>query len=160
MVRSTNGDLSPADFHRMLLEWLGTKERGFVITFDRAGGEVWSNPVYRFDTQWVPDSVEAGLWHVETTVWMADSDVPPDLVGIKPFPGPAGQVLRYDLYGDPQDPTDGTWGTKTAADRLGPPSRIWYPSASLRNPQRALVSPALARSTSESILSAQSALMR
>ncbi|MBV9544439.1 MAG: hypothetical protein JOY61_08670, partial [Chloroflexi bacterium] len=44
------GDLNPADFQRMLLNWVGSAGKGFVLTYDMGGGEVWSYPVYRFES--------------------------------------------------------------------------------------------------------------
>jgi Transglutaminase elicitor len=82
-------DLSPADFQRVLLEWLANKHSGFVLTFDRGNGEVWSFPVYRFTTEWAPDPVQDELWHVTTTVWMADINVPPGFVGTRWYPDSA-----------------------------------------------------------------------
>jgi hypothetical protein len=146
-------DLNPADFHRMLLEWLRTTGKGFVLTFDLGGGEVWSYPVYRFSSEWSPDAAEADVWHVTTTVWMADMDVPVDFVGTRPFPSATGKTFEYTLRGDPRNPGDGAWTGTSKSGRFAHPGRIWYPEPLVRNAARELVSPGLDRQTVANILS-------
>jgi hypothetical protein len=145
------GILDPPDFQRKLLEWVGVTNKGFVLTFDMGDGEVWSYPVYRFESEWAPDRVEDGLWHVTTTVWMADMQVPADFSGTKPYPDDSGKVFTYDLHGDPRHPDDGVW--TGASGRFAHPGRIWYPEANVRNADRDLVSPGLDRQTLANILS-------
>jgi hypothetical protein len=140
-----NGELNSADFHRTLLSWLGDTGTGFAITFDLGNGETWSYPVYRFESRWWPDAQEEGRIHVQTTLWMADVDVPPGFVGTRPYPDGAGRSFAYTLRGDPLDPVEGTWLSKA-------PARIWYPDATLQNAYRELVSPRLDRQTIANIL--------
>jgi hypothetical protein len=147
------GDLDPAAFQRMLLDWLGTRHTGFALTFDLGGGEVWSYAVYGFQTQWAPDAVQDELWHVTTTVWLADTNVPPGFVGTRSYPDESGEHFTYDLVGDPRHPSSGAWTGLSQAGRFAHPNRIWYPSAVARNDQRELVSPALDRATIDAILS-------
>ena len=106
------------------------------LTYDMGGGEVWSYPVYRFESSWSMDPVEQGLWHVKTTVWMADMDVPPGFIGTKPYPGPDGKTLEYTLRDDPRHPTDGAWTGASQSGRFSHPGRIWYPEATVRNAER------------------------
>jgi hypothetical protein len=147
------GDLNPADFHRTLLDWLRVGGKGFVVTFDLGGGEVWSYPAYRFESEWGLDPLQPGVWRVTTTVWLADMDVPPDFVGLKPFPGPAGKRFEYTLEGDPNDPTGGGWTGVSQSGRFAHPGRIWYPEPRVRNRNdRELVSPGLDRATVANIL--------
>jgi len=146
------GELNPADFHGMLLNWVQVAGKGFVLTYDMGNGEVWSYPVYRFESEWEPDAVAVDTWHVKTTVWMAEMDVPPNFVGTKPFPGPNGKVFEYTLQGDPRDPTDGAWTGASKSGRFAHPGRILYPAAQVRNEERELVSPGLDRQTIANIL--------
>jgi Transglutaminase elicitor len=147
-----NGELNPADFHRMLLKWVASAGKGFVLTYDMGGGEVWSYPVYHFESQWSMDPVAPGTWQVKTTVLMADMNVPPNFVGTKPYPGPAGKTFTYTIQGDPRNPTDGAWTGESSSGRFSHPGRIWYPEASVRNDERDLVSPGLDRRTVANIL--------
>jgi hypothetical protein len=146
------GDLNPADFHRMLLGWLQVAGKGFVITFDMGGGEVWSYPAYRFESEWAMDPTLEGVWRVRTTVWMADMDVPTNFVGLKPYPSPAGKLFEYILEGDPWQPTGGGWTGASQQGRFAHPGRIWYPEPQVRNLDRELVSPALDRKTVANII--------
>jgi Transglutaminase elicitor len=148
----SRAEVSPARFQRMLLEWLGDGATGFVATFDFGGGEVWSYPLYRFESEWTADDEEPDLWHVETTVWMADMNVSPTFVGVRPFPSERGLKLTYDLAGDPHKPYYGEWTGDSVSGRFGHPSRIWYPDGVVRNTNRDLVSPGLDRDTIASLL--------
>lgn len=145
-------NVSPADFHRMLLDWIQLTGKGFVLTFDMGGGEVWSYPVYRFESEWSLDANEPDLYRVKTTVWMADMDVPPTFIGIRPFPGPAGKTFEYTLRGDPRDPSVGEWAGASQRGRFAHPGRIWYPEPLVRNPDRELVAPGLDYTTVTNIL--------
>ena len=147
-----DGILNPADFHRMLLNWVGGTGTGFVLTYEMANGEVWSYPVYRFESHWTQDASVEGQWRVSTTVWMADMDVPANFVGTKPYPGAAGKVFTYTLQGDPRDPSDGAWIGASKSGRFAHPGRIWYPESTLRNEDRDLVSPGLDRQTIANII--------
>jgi hypothetical protein len=145
-------DLEPSDFHRMLLDWLQVGGKGFVITFDMGGGEVWSYPAYRFESEWAMDPDVPGVWRVKTTVWMADMEVPTNFVGLKPFPGPGGKTFEYTLDGDPREPSGGAWTGASRQGRFAHPGRIWYPEPLVRNLDRELVSPALDRETVANII--------
>ena len=149
------GSVNPADFHRMLLDWVQNQNKGFVVSFDLGGGETWSYPLDSYQSEWAPDAVEDGLWHVSTTVWMADMNVPPNFVGVKPYPGDAGKVFTYDLRGDPRHPTGGEWTGRSNAGPFAHPGQIWYPKPGSPSPaRRELVSPALDRQTLDNILAA------
>ena len=148
-----NGSVDPADFHRVLLNWLGGPERrGFVLTFDMGRGETWSYPVYRFTSSWQMDPDVVGRWQVRTTVWMADMDVAPGFVGVRPYPGPAGKSFEYTIEGDPWDPTTGWWTGPSAQGRFAHPGRIWYPDPTTQNLDNHWISPDLDRGTLENIL--------
>ena len=121
----------------MLLSWLQVAGKGFVITFDMGGGEVWSYPAYRFESEWTMDPTLDGVWRVKTTVWMADMDVPTNFVGLKPYPGPAGKVFEYTLEGDPWQPTGGGWTGASQQGRFARPGRIWYPEPGPQSRSRA-----------------------
>lgn len=144
--------LSAADFHRMLLAWVGAAGKGFVLTYDLGGGEVWSYPVYRFSSRWQLDPDEGAVWHVTTTVWMADMNVAPDFVGTRPYPSAAGKVFTYTLTGKPTSPDGGEWTGASKSGRFAHPGRIWYPEPLVRNDERDLVSPGLDRETLANIL--------
>jgi hypothetical protein len=79
-------------------------------------------------------------------------EVPPNFVGLKPFPGPAGKTLEYTLEGDPRDPTGGAWSGASQRGRFAHPGRIWYPEPLVRNLDRELVSPGLDRETVANII--------
>lgn len=145
-------DVNPADFHRMLLNWVGAAGMGFVLTYDMGGGEVWSYPVYRFESSWSMDPADGDAWLVKTTVWMADMDVPQNFVGTKPYPGPGGKTFEYTVHGDPRNPSDGEWTGASRSGRFAHPGRIWYPEPNVRNDERDLVSPGLDRQTLANIL--------
>jgi hypothetical protein len=148
-----DGDLNPADFHRMLLTWLGGAGQGFVLTYDMGKGEVWSYPAYKFESHWTADPSREGVWRVTTTVWMADMDVPANFVGTKVYPSPAGKTFEYTLQGDPTSPDDGAWTGASRSGRFAHPGRIWYPEPTVRNTEeRDLVSPGLDRQTIANIL--------
>lgn len=149
-----DGSVDPADFHRMLLDWVERRNKGFVVSFDLGGGEVWSYPLGQFESEWAPDAVEDGLWHVTTTVWLADMNVPADFVGTRLYPGEAGKTFTYDVHGDPRQPTDGVWTGASADGRFAHPGRIWYPraGASAESSTRELVSPGLDRNTLAALL--------
>jgi hypothetical protein len=151
-----DAEVNPARFHTQLLDWVAGTNKGFDVTFDMGGGEVWSYPLYRFATQWAPDPVEDGLRHVTTTVWLADMDVAPNFVGTQPFPGPAGLTFTYDLRGDPRHPDDGSWSGTSASGRFAHPSRIWYPNAHIRNPDPRLVSPGMDRQVLTTLMASDS----
>jgi hypothetical protein len=116
------------------------------------GGEVWSYPVYRFETEWSMDRVASDTWQVKTTVWMADMDVPPNFVGTRPYPGADGKTFTYSLQGNPRNPSDGEWTGNSRSGRFSHPGRIWYPEATVRNGDRDLVSPGLDRQTVANII--------
>ena len=147
-----DGSVNPADFHRMLLDWVGGAGQGFVLTFEMANDEVWSYPVYRFESHWTADPKVDDQWQVTTTVWMADMNVPANFVGTKPYPGPAGKTFQYTLTGDPRDPSDGAWAGTSKSGRFAHPGRIWYPESTVRNHERDVVSPGLDRQTIANIL--------
>jgi Transglutaminase elicitor len=147
-----DGDLNPADFHRTLLTWVGDAGQGFVLTYDMGQGEVWSYPAYKFESHWTADATQEGVWHVTTTVWMADMDVSPNFVGTKIYPSVAGKTFEYTLQGDPLNPDDGAWSGASRFGRFAHPGRIWYPEPNVRNTERDLVSPGLDRQTIANIL--------
>ena len=93
-----------------------------------------------------------GVWHVTTTVWMADMDVSPNFVGTKIYPSAAGKTFEYTLQGDPLNPDDGAWSGASRFGRFAHPGRIWYPEPNVRNTERDLVSPGLDRQTIANIL--------
>jgi hypothetical protein len=147
-----NGSVAPADFQRALLYWLGLRGQGFVLTYDMGGGELWSYPVYKFDAAWGPDPVVPDRWHVTARIWMADMDVAPDFVGMKPYPASEGKLFTYTLDGDPLDPDGGSWEGPSASGRFAHPGRIWYPDQDHRNLDQEWTSPALDYDTIEKIL--------
>jgi hypothetical protein len=144
--------LSPVDFHRRLVEWLGVEQRGFVLTFrpDR-DDEVWSFPVYRFELLLSADTWEPGLTHVRAMLWLADNEVPANYVGLRPWRGGA-QSYSYTLRGPREAPTSGEWVVSSAAGRFARPDTIWYPDPATRNLGRVLASPNLEYSTIEKVL--------
>jgi hypothetical protein len=142
-VGSEDVDVSPADFHRQVLRWIGGDRKAAVFTFRPVGQEIWSYPAYKFETEIGPDPLEADLWHVRTVVWLVDNEVPAGFVGARPWPGPDGKVLEYTLRGtDPHNPTGGDWSPRTSGG-FGRPFMVWYPDPAHRNLDRQLSSPGL-----------------
>jgi len=140
---SYDHDVEPADFHRELTRSLGVEHKGVVFTFRPNGNdEVWSYPASRFETVIGPDADEPDLWHVKTSVWLVDNNVPAGFVGAQPWPSPDGMVLEYTLVGDPFNPRGGSWGSQTQGS-FARPFMIWYPDPTHRNIDRTLASPAL-----------------
>lgn len=147
------GLVDPADFHRVLVRWMaGQEPRGFVLTFEPRGEEVWSYPVYRHETAWAPDPVAPGVWHVRATLWMANPNVAPDFVGLQEYPRPEGQVFEYVIEGDPRNPSGGAWVGASERGRFARPGRIWYPEPRVRNLGQQLASPGLDRAVIGRIL--------
>jgi hypothetical protein len=142
-VGSDDQDATAAEVHRSLLSWIGGQKNGLVFTFKPSGNEeVWSYPAYRFETVIGPDPFEADVWHVKTTVWLVDNDVPAGMVGSRPWPSADGKVLSYTLRGDPYNPASGEWDASTNG-RFGRPYMVWYPDPVNRNIDRQLTSPEL-----------------
>jgi len=142
-VGSEEVDVMPAQFHRAATRWIAGERKGAIFTFRPAGEEVWSYPAWKIATEIGPDPLTADLWHVTMTVWLVDNDVPAGFVGSKPWPSPAGKVLRYTLTGpDPHNPTGGEWHPSTPGG-FGRPFMVWYPDPNSRNIGRQLASPNL-----------------
>jgi hypothetical protein len=89
-----------------------------------------------------PDPAEPDTWHVKTTVWLVDNEVPAGFVGSRPWPSAEGKVFEYTLVGDPHTPTGGS-SSPTTNGRIGRPFMVWYPDPGHRNVGRQLSSPAL-----------------
>jgi hypothetical protein len=147
------GTVQPPDFHRVLLNWMsGEQAKGFVLTFDMGGGEVWSYPAYGFESTWTPDPTVPYRWRVRTTLRMADMEVPIEFVGTRPYPGPNGKVFEYTLDGDPENGEAGNWIGPSASGRFAHPGRVWYPSPAHQNLDRQWISPEIDRGTIMNIL--------
>ena len=140
---SEDQDVTPADFHRAVTRWIGGERKAAILTFRPVGEEVWSYPAGKIGTQIGPDPLEADVWHVTTTVWLVDNDVPAGFVGSKPWPSAAGKVIRYTLTGnDPYNPKSGAWHPSSDSG-FGRPFMVWYPDPNSRNIGRQLASPNL-----------------
>jgi hypothetical protein len=145
-------DLSPVDFHGRLVDWLGNRQKGMIVTFRPSQDEeVWSYPAYRFDLVMGPDAIAPGVTHVKATVWLADNNVPADFVGVRPWHGD-GQTYEYWIQGPPEAPIGGGWEGASVAGRFAHPSFIWYPDPEHRNLDRVLASPNLNYKTIRKIL--------
>ena len=141
-VGGEDAELSPAEFHKALTTWLGTQRKGMVFTFRLVGEEVWSYPAFKYESVMGPDPLEPDVWHVRTTVWLADNDVPAGFVGGRPWPSAEGKQFEYTLHGDPQKPNGGEWSPKNSG-RFGRPYMVWFPDVGRRNVDRQLASPEL-----------------
>lgn len=137
------GGLSPLDFHRQLLEWLGRKRRGMVLTFRPSqDDEVWSYPAYRFELVMGTDPLDPQVTHVQARVWLADNNVPADFVGLQLWRGEP-QRYAYRLIGPREAPTGAEWEGGSEEGGLARPSEIWYPDPKHRNVDRVVASPDL-----------------
>jgi hypothetical protein len=138
-----NDDLNPADFHRMLLTWMGEQKKAMIVTFRIGDNEIWSYPAYRFQLQYGPDPKDPDWSVVETTVWLVDNDVPPDFVGARHWPSNDGKEFRYRIKGPVENPTDGMWTGISENGRFSHPYQIWHPEPRQRNIDRQLIAPGL-----------------
>lgn len=138
-------ELSPAEFHKTLVNWLGIQRKGMIFTFRLVGEEVWSFPAFKYESVVGPDPRDANRWHVRTVVWLVDNNVAADFVGGQPWPSTEGKVFEYTLTGDPQNPDGGEWSAGSG-ERFGRPYMLWYPDRDRRNEGRQLSSPALEES--------------
>ncbi|MFN8636654.1 MAG: hypothetical protein U0893_22625 [Chloroflexota bacterium] len=144
-VGSETTDMTPTEFHREVLRWIGAQRKGVVFTFrpSAQNDEVWSYPAYKLETTIGPDPTEPDLWHVRTVVWLVDNDVPSGFVGARPWPSADGKVMEYTLSGpDPYNPKGGAWSPRSSGP-FGRPFMVWYPDPAHRNIDRQLASPAL-----------------
>jgi hypothetical protein len=147
-----DSELSAVDFHNRLLEWLGNRRKGFVVTFRPAqNDEVWSYPVFGFDMVMSPDSLEPDVTNVTAHVWLSDNNVPADFVGMVPWKGGA-QTYQYRIRGPREAPASGAWSGISVAGPFARPWTIWYPDPGTRNLDRTLSSPNLDYSTIRRIL--------
>jgi hypothetical protein len=135
--------VNAADFHRMLLRWVGERKQAMIVTFRVGDDEIWSYPAYRFELVYGPDPAEPDWSVVETTVWLVDNEVAPDFVGTRHWPGEAGKSFSYRIKGPARNPSDGMWTGLSASGRFSHPFQIWYPEPGQRNVDRALVAPGL-----------------
>jgi hypothetical protein len=137
-------ELSPVDFHRRMIKWIGGERKGFVVTYRPSSDpeEVWSYPAGQFILTMWPDPNEPDLTQVEALLWMADNNVSPDVVGFHPWKG-GPQVFRYALRGPREEPTGGLWMPPSYPGGFTRPATIWYPAPDHRNLDRQVVSPDL-----------------
>ena len=144
--------VTPGDVHQRLIDWLGGRRRGFILTFRPfQDEEVWSYPVYRFELLMVLDLEQPDVTNVSATLWLADNEVEASFVGLRPWKGQP-QTYEYRLFGPPDASTGGEWRGASAAGGFHRPSLIWYPDPDHRNLDRTLASPALEYRTIKRIL--------
>jgi len=136
-------EMTPVDFHKTLIAWMGDQRKGMVFTFRLIGEEVWSYPAFKYELVMGPDAARPDVWHVRTVVWFVDNDVPATFVGGRPWPAPEGKVFEYSLFGDPRNPSGGEWGPLATPGGFGRPYMLWYPDPQRRNEGRQLTPPAL-----------------
>ena len=141
-VGGEDANVSPADFHQALVNWIGGHRKGAVFTFRLVGDEVWSYPAYKYESVMGPDPLDPDVWHVRTVVWLVDNDVPASFIGARPWPSAEGKAFEYTLHGDPKNPTGGEWSAANQG-RFGHPYMVWYPDPNRRNVDRQLTSPQL-----------------
>lgn len=149
--------LDAADFHLAVARWIERRGRGYIVTFNPGGEELWNYPAYAAESSWEPEPGEEGRWHVRTTLWMADMETRTEYVGVLPWPGPNGKTLTYDVWGDPRRPDRGTWTGVSAGRGFARPTVVWFPDPLLRNAlpfdePRVLTSPAFERRYLDAIL--------
>jgi hypothetical protein len=153
---SDEADVDPLDMHRRLVDWLGNRHRGFILTFRPfRDDEVWSYPVYRFELLMSPDLDQPEVTNVSATLWLADNEVDASFVGLQPWKGQP-QTYEYRIFGPPDAPTGGEWRGTSADGGFRRPSLIWYPDPDHRNLDRTLASPALEYRTIKRILKGRS----
>lgn len=148
--------VTPSDFHRALVQWLGAGKRAFVVNAFAGSSQVFNFPAYRFRVVYTPDAADPAKTHVRATVWFVDYNVDPNFVGVKDWPSDAGRTYEYYLVGDRDNPSGGAWEGASAGDqRFARPWQIWYPNPIQRNTSRPLTSPQLDYATIRAILDAQ-----
>ncbi len=144
---SRDTGLVPADLQRMVVNWLGAQHTGFVIDDYATNNRIESFPVYRYHMLYYADPVHPGETHVQLTLWMASYNVDPNFVGLRNFPGDAGQRFDYFIYGPLNNPTGGGWEGVSVHGVRGHPRFIWYPRTDVRNAGQTLTDPALSYTT-------------
>jgi hypothetical protein len=149
-------EVDPADFHRVLIDWLARQKRAMIMTFRLGNEEVWSYPAYRVELVYGPDPEEPDWSDVEATVWQVDNDVVPDFVGARDWPSSEGKLFTYRIKGPADNPTEGAWTQSSASGRFSHPYQIWYPDQSQRQADRALIAPGLNEETVREITGMQS----
>ncbi len=135
--------LNPADLQRVVINWLGQRHLGFIIDDIASPQEVQSYPVYRFRLIYTTDPEHPNITHVRLTLWMASYHVNPNITGLVPYPGSAGQEFDYWITGPLTNPTSGGWEGKSLQGPHGHPQLIWYPNPSVRNTGQLLTDPQL-----------------
>jgi hypothetical protein len=136
--------VDPADFHRAVVQWIGGTRKPFIVNTATTAEQVFNFPAYRFRIVYGPDPVDPARTHVRTTLWFADYNVDPNIVGIKHWPNDGGRTYEYFLVGDRTNPSGGAWeGVSATGAKFSRPWRIWYPDPRSRNDSRPLTSPEL-----------------
>jgi hypothetical protein len=148
-------DVDPADFHRVLSDWLAEQKRAMIMTFHLGDGEVWSYPAYRVELIHGPDPEDPEWSIVEATVWLVDNDVAPDFVGARDWPSSQGKLFTYRIRGPVENPVEGFWTGSSASGRFSHPYQIWYPDQSQRQVDRLLIAPGLDDGTVREITGSQ-----
>ena len=143
---AATGGVTAADFHRSILNYVGTLRQGLVMNAFAGTQQVQSFPVYRFQATYMPDPVAPTTkTHVKMTLWAADFRVAPNFVGLKTWPDEHLKTYSYFIYGDRTNPTGGDWEGDSVAGPYAHPENLWYPDVNpaTRNQFGQLTSPKL-----------------
>jgi hypothetical protein len=126
---SARDDLAPDQLWHILQLYI--REQGVPIVVDvEPGEEVWNYPVYGYEVRYQP--ADAGhRYRGQMTLWMADTAVPPDFVGLRI------RKHEYTFTFEMEDERvilgSGKW---TGLSRRDHPDFAWYPyAAAAENPE-------------------------
>lgn len=146
--------VNPGDFHRALVQWIGTGQRAFIVNAASGADQVFNYAAYRFRLVYSPDETDPAKTHVRATVWFADYEVDPNFVGTKNWPNDNGRTYEYYVVGDRLNPSGGAWeGVSATGAQYSRPWKLWYPNPVNRNDSRPLTPPQLDYSVIKSIVS-------
>jgi hypothetical protein len=120
-------DIYPDEFHRLLLEYIGTGKSAIICDTAR-DRQVWNFPLYKFETSWSTGWFDDSKLKVKTTVYYVDDGVKPEFLGTKWF----RKTYTYNLYIDGGgNIIDGDW---TGSSKNDHPDFVWVPTADAPNP--------------------------
>jgi hypothetical protein len=120
-------DIYPHEFHRLLLEYLGTGKSALIVDIS-CDEQVWNFPAYKFESTWSSGWFNDKKLKVRTTVYFVDDNVRPEFIGTKWF----STTYTYNLFLDDRgNVVDGEW---TGESRRNHPDFVWVPTADAPNP--------------------------
>ncbi|MDI6898026.1 hypothetical protein [Methanocella conradii] len=112
-------DVYPQDFHKVLLQWVGSNSQPVVMDTNR-DVQVWNYPACKYSMKYDPDLNDPSKTHVTCTVTFVSDGVDANYVGAQTF----DKTYTYYLIGGISNPTGGMWEGDSINDH---PDFIWRP---------------------------------